>query len=683
MRACSLLFFLFTFFISIAQDTKPEKQIFKFGDIKSTDFKSSVYNIDSSASAIILADIGSTKFDGDKKGYFTTVFKRFTRIRILKTEGFHYSTFEIDLYKSKGLEETIDNIEAVTYNFENGSIKSYPIDKSAIYRTNESKNYNKVRFTLTNIKEGSIIECRYTIKTPFIGDLRTWTFQSDIPTLWSQYEVAVPSAFNYVFSEQGLKKYDVKESKLTFETFNILQPGEDAMHEATLLAINGDVYYHLWAIKDLPAVVQEPFSPSVNNYIQKMVFQLKNIKWHNQGITDYAGHSNNTDIEDQMGSWQSFSDTLLAREYFGRDLNDPSNFNGLNVSEILSNAESDKQKAVALYKFVRDNFTCEDHNQLFINRSIRKTLDLKNGSEADLNLLLTSLYKRAGFDADPVILSTREHGWPSIVYPLVSKFNYVICRVKVNDKFYLVDASDKSLGFAILNADLYNISGRVISKSSISVPLSTDSLKENTFTSVIISNNDFAPGQTAVFKSSLGNIESSDVRKIIKNKGTDNYLTSIQKKYESDYHLKDLALDSLADPEYPITVHYSFNINEGDNILYLNPLLSERLISNPFKSEIRHYPVEMPYTIRKTYILNMEIPKGYKIDEMPKSAMVKLNENEGFYEYTIGQVEDKIQLRVRLVLNKATFPTEDYKTLRDFYGFIVKKESESIVFKKN
>jgi hypothetical protein len=40
-------------------------------------------------------------------------------------------------------------------------------------------------------------------------------------------------------------------------------------------------------------------------------------------------------------------------------------------------------------------------------------------------------------------------------------------------------------------------------------------------------------------------------------------------------------------------------------------------------------------------------------------------------------------MRCRLLTNKANFSPEDYSTLRDFYAFIVQKESEQIVLKKN
>jgi len=78
----------------------------------------------------------------------------------------------------------------------------------------------------------------------------------------------------------------------------------------------------------------------------------------------------------------------------------------------------------------------------------------------------------------------------------------------------------------------------------------------------------------------------------------------------------------------------------------------------------------------------MEIPKGYKVDEIPKSVKLALNEDEGMFEYLITADKEYIQMRRRLVLKKANFANEDYDTLRQFYTFIVKKEAEQIVFKK-
>jgi len=78
----------------------------------------------------------------------------------------------------------------------------------------------------------------------------------------------------------------------------------------------------------------------------------------------------------------------------------------------------------------------------------------------------------------------------------------------------------------------------------------------------------------------------------------------------------------------------------------------------------------------------MDIPEGYVVDELPKSAKVVFNGDQGYFEYLLAQQGDKIQMRCRVRLNKAQFPPEDYGNLRDFFAFIVKKENEQIVLKK-
>lgn len=130
-------------------------------------------------------------------------------------------------------------------------------------------------------------------------------------------------------------------------------------------------------------------------------------------------------------------------------------------------------------------------------------------------------------------------------------------------------------------------------------------------------------------------------------------------------------------------VKYDFKlpVGEGD-VIYINPLLSEAYKSNPFKAMERKFPVEMNSVYDEVYSFNLDVPEGYVVDELPKSAMANYNENEGQFQYLIQQTENHIQLRCRVKLNKANFDPEEYATLRDFYDLVVKKEAEQIVLKK-
>ena len=106
-------------------------------------------------------------------------------------------------------------------------------------------------------------------------------------------------------------------------------------------------------------------------------------------------------------------------------------------------------------------------------------------------------------------------------------------------------------------------------------------------------------------------------------------------------------------------------------------MMGEEIKTNPFAAVERLYPVEMPYTTEKLYLLNMPIPEGYTVEEIPTSSRIELNGDEGFFEYLLRANDGVIQIRRRLVIKKT-----NYKTLRNFYAQIVKKESEQIVFKK-
>jgi hypothetical protein len=150
-----------------------------------------------------------------------------------------------------------------------------------------------------------------------------------------------------------------------------------------------------------------------------------------------------------------------------------------------------------------------------------------------------------------------------------------------------------------------------------------------------------------------------------------------------DVNMTNTAIDSLNEREIPVAVHYDIDFKLNDNIVYFNPVApSDIEKENPFKAAQRAYPVEMPYCSNKTYVFNMDVPAGYKVDELPKSTRVALNVDQGSFEYLVQQNNDHIQILIRLKLNKANFEPADYETLRNFFAFIVEKESEQIVFKK-
>ena len=106
----------------------------KFGKISADDLKIKSYSLDSSASAIIIADIGSSQIKGNMKGWFSIEFTHFKRIHIMKKNGYDIADVEILLYRDGNNEEELRTLKAHTYNLENGKIVETKVDaKSSVF----------------------------------------------------------------------------------------------------------------------------------------------------------------------------------------------------------------------------------------------------------------------------------------------------------------------------------------------------------------------------------------------------------------------------------------------------------------------------------------------------------------------------------------------------------------------
>ena len=147
--------------------------------------------------------------------------------------------------------------------------------------------------------------------------------------------------------------------------------------------------------------------------------------------------------------------------------------------------------------------------------------------------------------------------------------------------------------------------------------------------------------------------------------------------------MAESGIDSLDKQEKRLSWHYNMNYHFSTQIVYFNPILHERISTNPFNTPERHYPVEMPFCEDFSYVINMEIPNGYEIAELPRSEKANLDgEKSGVFEYIIEKNGSGIQLLCRLQIKKTYFGVDEYQSLRDFFAFVIRKEKEQIVFKR-
>jgi len=215
------------------------------------------------------------------------------------------------------------------------------------------------------------------------------------------------------------------------------------------------------------------------------------------------------------------------------------------------------------------------------------------------------------------------------------------------------------------------------------VDFNSDSIRERKISSIFLVNDENG-NVKGKMQQALGYFESLNMRDDIKEKGQDAVVKEIQKGYGEGTEVKNAEFDSLNKYEETLGLKYDVLIkNNKEDIIYFNPMFGEAYKNNPFKSAVRNYPVEMPYTSDELFIMNMEVPNGYVVDELPKPMRMKLNEQgDGSFEYLIQQQDNMVSLRMKLAMKRTYFSPDEYDMLREFFNMIVKKQSEQIVFKK-
>jgi hypothetical protein len=655
--------FLLCALLSFAQ-----KEPSRFGKLTPADLEKKVYSIDSSANAVYLADVGSTQIVGNNKGWFSFEFKRHTRIHILNKNGYDEASIEIPLYTDGGYTEKIENLKAYTYNLENGAIVETKFDKENLFSEKRSKNLVIKKFTLPNVKEGSIIDFEYRVVSDYLRLLQPWSFQGSSPRLWSEYNASIPQFLEYVFQVRGFPNFHIKEKKDRVGYFSVSEDMSAGQTEK--YSITSSISDYRWVSKDVPAFKEERFTSSPNNYISRIEFQL-------------AAYREPLQDKSLLGTWEGVTKDLLEDEDFGKSLDNANFWMGDIVKPLLINAVTPLEKAKKIFGYVRDNTTCTDHDALYIAQPLKNVLKAKNGRVSEINLLMTAMLKYASIEANPVILSTKDNGFVYTLYPMLSRFNYVICAANIDGHTYYLDASQPQLGFGKLLPDCYNGYARAINPAASFLSFSSDSLKESKLTSIYLANNDKGKW-TGKIKQSLGYFESYVTRKKVLEKGKDDFFKDISKGFSFDLEIKNPTIDSLNNYDHGLTIQYEFTpADPTEDILYFNPMLGEGYKENPFKSAERNYPVEMPYTFDETYLLTMDVPTGYVVDELPKPTIVKFNEEgEAIFEYLVTQSNNIISLRSRIRFKRANFQPDEYEILRAFFDMIVSKQSEQIVFKK-
>src|SRR5580658_10098601 len=146
-----------------------EKHVRELSPVSTADFSPISSPIMDSSGAVILADIGQVTFVGNEHGrQFSYEFQHHMRVKILNKKAFDdLATVRVRLYQPSDDPEKLEKVVASTFNLENGQVTEVKLEKKDIFEDRTGGDWSEMRFTLPAVKEGSIIDYTYVVRSPY------------------------------------------------------------------------------------------------------------------------------------------------------------------------------------------------------------------------------------------------------------------------------------------------------------------------------------------------------------------------------------------------------------------------------------------------------------------------------------------------------------------------------------
>ena len=652
-----------------------QAQDFRFGKVSAEELEEKFNPVDSSANATVLYKNEIIRFDYLQGEGFVQDRTVHERIKIYNKEGFDWTTKRIRLYnESNSKSESLNALKAYTYNLIEGKVEKEKLRKDGIFSEETNKYWKINSFTMPNVKEGCVIEYTYEIESPFLA-IDDIDFQYTIPINEFDLKINTPEYFNY---NNLLNPRAIFNPKLDFGktsrsiTINSKERSGSSLVKTTFSSNDITFTENILSSneKNIPALKHEPFAGSLDNYKSKLSLELTSIKYPNEPYRSLAN------------TWEMVTKNIYDNPDFGNQL-DKTGFYEDDLEVAIGNETNLEEKAILIFNYVKSKVKWNEYYGYTCDKGLKQAYKDGSGNAAEINLMLVSMLRYAGINANPVLISTKNNGIP--LFPTRNGFNYVICIIENEGMNVMLDATDPYSSFNTLPDRDLNWQGRVLREegSSTWVDLTPNFLSsEINMVNAKITPELFVKGKVRARKQDY---IAKRHREQFGIKNNEQFVKNLEKD-KGDLVVSEVEVSNAENIGDPIDITYDYTYSEGiseigDN-LYFSPLLFMASEENPFKEDSRKLPINLNFPFSNNYKINIMLPKGYAVETIPETIRLDFNNGKAAYSFMINQTGNFLQLNIDLDLKTSLILAEDYPAFKEFYAKLIEKQSEQIVLKK-
>jgi hypothetical protein len=623
--------------------TKPT-QAFGKVDIADLELKSCDFEKDANAEVLFDKKNVTGRYD------FSIEMICHKRIKIFNTNGKSEADIHLS-FLSRNNVERITNIQAQTINLVNGKVEITTLDKSLIYKKALDKYTSEITFTFPNVKEGSIIEYKYTWFTTNPSNFPNWYFQETIPVKYAELNTETPHFIEY-------RKIARTHSEATQHTTKY----------------EGGADFEKFVYENIASIPNESFISSFLDNFECVVYQLVAVDFRGGNVITFSE------------TWEKVGGILADDEAFGGQLRRKLDGEDIIVKKAKALGTED-EKIAYIFNEVKNVMKWNDVNRWYTNDGTVKAWANKTGNSTEINIILYHLLNQAGVaNVYPMVVSTRDHGKIIPLYTSLAQFNRTVVLVMgSNERSYVLDASNKFNVYSETPAELLNSSGLYIDKQKGVFDIIFLKNEEPTMHSVYVTA-DIKPSGKIEGTASINSTGYDRINALSR------YKTDGEKKYidylrDNDNNLKisSIKFENMEVDTLPLVQQVNFSLDlagSDDNYIYLNPNILSSLKNNPFLNTNRLTNVDFAYQKVYSIVGVYKLPAGYKIDSTPKNGAIVMPDETMAFKRSIVEQDGSIMVRYVISYKKPIYAKESYA---DFHGFHKKMHemlNEQIILKK-
>ncbi|MCB0839770.1 MAG: DUF3857 domain-containing protein [Bacteroidetes bacterium] len=676
----SLFLFLAIFTLAGNSLLAQEENPFEFGNIAPEWLEDELFESFSEHDVLILYDFSAVSFDVMLSSTPKIQYYFHRRIKILSEKGKKWAEVNIPVATSNPDGETLSELKGATYSLNAvGDVVSFKINRRKIKETKTDADQREISFSLPLVKVGSIIEYSYVINSKNFRNLKKWEFQRSAPIIRSEYHTIIPDRYKYFRLIQG-GGFNIVHHQKRFQSMNTgnifgqnaIGGNNRSLSQPQAFRVNFGGNEDVYILDDVPALVKESFSPESSRFIPSIRLELtENASVLGSQATVFD-------------SWEGLNNSLdkklkVKKKNYHKWIRSQAN-------QLTRNVNGNKNKAIAIYEYVRDQFLWNGNYEVEFE-DYHQVTSGKGSSSSGVNLAMMHLLQAAGVKARPVLISTLDHGIVQTIYPVLSQFNHLLISVEVNNAEILLDGVGEKTTFGILPKNDLNEYGFMIEEEGGRwVKLrSQNRIVKVTYSRFNLDTIGTLNGEIFV--------KNEDYGAVLERDKYAQYLDEPQ-TYLKDHILVGMKHPQIIKSEFtnaseegsPLIIDLELSTKDfvevvGD-LVFIKPMLSKMVTENPLKNENRATPIDFTYPLRDAHMMGLRIPKEYEIVQLPQPIKVLLPNNGGTFIYNVIEMDHIVHLSSTILLEKTTFTPQEYQGIRDFFEYVVNKHQEDIVLKK-